>query len=332
MDLPWLDDTVARLPASLPGALLLYGQKGIGKELLGEALSQSVLCRAATGPAKPCRRCEDCHLFEIGNHPDFRKLQPQKSNEEAEGERPEPARAGSRSGTRISVEMVRDLTDLLAVAAHRGGARVVLIAPAESLNVNAANALLKMLEEPGEGTHFILVAHERNRIIPTIRSRCFQLSVSAPLVDIAQSWLESHGVARAKVALGLASYAPLAARELSDDDAFWDGRARLLGGLTQRGINPVQLAQAVEKLDPVIVGRLLGMYVFDMLALKSGARVRYNTDLAADIERAARAVSPKDLCRWSDEIRNFTRSAEHPLNRQLALESLFIAWPGAAAR
>ena len=329
-DYKWLSDTLAQLPERLPGALLLYGQRGVGKQLLAESLSQGLLCTNSGEVGHPCGRCPGCHLFEVGNHPDFRRLQPEKDVEE--GTKIPSTKGGSapRLSSLIKVDAVRELADLVANASHRGGARVILVTSAESLHPSAGNALLKMLEEPGRDTHFILVSNDISRILPTIKSRCFQLSVNLPASSVSTEWLNAQQTRHAEAALCLSSYAPLAARALSEDEDFWSARGDLIAALATPSVDPFNLTGIAEKLDPLVLARLLGMWVFDLLALQHGAEARYHRDMNVELSGTARRVAGKDLCRWNNKVRDFARAAEHPLNRRLALESLFISWPGAS--
>ena len=331
-DYLWLFASLERLPAVLPGALLIHGQRGTGKQYLARCLSQSQLCEAPIGVGFPCGHCEACHLFEVGNHPDFRHLQPEKDEEENTRDGAAKGSGTKKPSSIISVDAVRELIGLTSVAAHRGGAKVIMISPAEALHASAANALLKMLEEPSRDTYFILVTNELKRILPTIRSRCFQLHVKVPLEAVDVGWLEQHDPQRAHVALALCSNAPFAARELAEDENFWAGRDALLNLLIDSAASPVEVAGVAENVEPVMLGRLLTMWVFDLLSLQQGGDVRFNRDMERELERLSRSVSGSDLCRWSDDVQKFSRAAEHPLNRRLALESLFAGWPGSSQR
>lgn len=332
-DCVWLTAALDGLPQRLPGALLIYGQKGIGKQRLARALGQGLLCLNPTKAGYPCGSCDGCHLFEIGNHPDFRFLQPQKDAEESGKAVPAKSSGAKKASPLINVDAIRDLSQLTTTSAHRGGARVIIIAPAESLHSSAANALLKMLEEPGGNTHFILTSNERNRVLPTIRSRCFQLPVKLPSHEVGMSWLRNQTSDAekgdiAETALSLASYAPFEALALIEDDPFWECRQALMTQLTDPSANPLALASVSEKLEPKALGRLLSMWVFDLLALKQGGEVRYHRDMHSDLARLTERVAGAELCRWHDQVREFSRAAEHPLNRRLTLESLFATWPG----
>ena len=132
--------------------------------------------------------------------------------------------------------------------------------------------------------------------------------------------------------MSLASYAPFAALELIEDEEFWDNRQALMALLSDPSANPLELASVSEKLEPKVLGRLLSMWVFDLLALKQGGDARYHRDMQSELGRMADIVAGPELCRWSDEVRAYSRAADHPLNRRLALESLFSTWPGSKLR
>ncbi|NIO42422.1 MAG: AAA family ATPase [Burkholderiales bacterium] len=321
------------MPKQLPAAFLLFGQEGVGKQLLARALSQSLLCENAAVSGEPCGHCDGCHLFEVGNHPDFRLLQPDRENGESGKNAPTKGVPGAKKPSAlISVDAVRDLAGLTATAAHRGGVKVIMIDPAESLHPSAGNALLKMLEEPGKKTHFILVTNKKNSVLPTIRSRCFQLPVQVPTIEEARSWLAITHSEHVEIALCLASYAPFAALELVDNNEFWERRHLLLTRLADAAANPLDLASLADQFEPVALGRMLSMWVFDLLALQQGADIRYHRDMRAELTVLASTVVGSELCNWSDEVRAFSRAAQHPLNRRLALESLFAHWPGSRIR
>ncbi|MCJ8189838.1 DNA polymerase III subunit delta' [Sphingomicrobium aestuariivivum] len=154
-------------------AWLLAGPKGVGKATFARAAALRVLAEAA-GPMPAGEGLEvapdhpTAHLMEAGSHPDFRRLE----------------RGMNKSGTalarNISVAQVRELAGLFAVTPSLGDWRVIIIDSADDLEASAANALLKMLEEPPAKTLFFLITHAPGRLLPTIRSRCRRLDF-APL-------------------------------------------------------------------------------------------------------------------------------------------------------
>jgi DNA polymerase-3 subunit delta' len=198
-----------------PHALLIHGVRGTGKLALAERVAQLLLCEE---PARrPCGRCDGCRWLAAGSHPDFRRVEPEalaKDPVEVEEAPETPAKRGKPS-TEIKVEQVRDLAGFLNLGSHRGRLRVALVHPAEDMNENAANALLKGLEEPPVGAVFLLVSHRPSQLLPTIRSRCVALAVPLPSRPPALEWLAEQGVENAERWLAYAGGAPLQALEFA---------------------------------------------------------------------------------------------------------------------
>src|SRR3954468_7362547 len=224
---PWNEPVFASLRRrleTLPHALLLHGPRGVGKLALAERVAQLVLCEAVDAARRPCGACDGCRWFLGGNHPDFRRLEPEilaKAPAESDEEAPAAAR-GAKTSHEIKVDQVRQLADFLNIGSHRGRRRVALVHPAEDMNPNAANALLKGLEEPPAGAMFILVAHRPARLLPTIRSRCVAVPVPIPPTDVALRWLASEGIANPDRWLAFAGGAPLQAMEYAKQAAGWE--------------------------------------------------------------------------------------------------------------
>ena len=179
---PWLQDTWTRLVElgeRLPHALLFVGPPGLGKRELVEALAARLLCDAPTADGHACGRCTPCQWRLASNHPDLHYLVPAADlvADGAEGEGADPnAKEGKAKSAQIVIEQVRDLQTSLSVTGHHSSRRVVVLDPAEAMNVFTANALLKLLEAPPLGCVFLLLSSAPRRLLPTIRSRCQQWS------------------------------------------------------------------------------------------------------------------------------------------------------------
>ena len=175
---PWLVQFARSLlsgPETMPPALLLAGQKGLGKVDLARAIAGAALCESRERGVHACGECSACVWFRAGNHPDFRLLEPEPEAdaEESRGEVEEQSeRKEKKASTQITIQQIRDLAQFVNLTSHRDGYRVVLLHPAETMNANAANALLKTLEEPPARTLFVLVTHHPGRLLPTLLSRC----------------------------------------------------------------------------------------------------------------------------------------------------------------
>jgi DNA polymerase III subunit delta' len=235
---PWnasVLESIERRLDNLPHALLIHGPRGVGKLALAERASQLILCESGQPERRPCGRCEGCRWFTAGSHPDFRRVEPDAIAKAVEAEpeegAAEPAKKGKPS-QEIRVAQIRELADFLNVGSHRGRRRVALVHPAEEMNANAANALLKGLEEPPGGAMFILVTHRPARLLPTVRSRCVAVPVAVPPLEAALKWLAAEGVKDAERWLAYAGGAPLRAREYAEGA---ESLMRVLGAAQGKG-------------------------------------------------------------------------------------------------
>jgi DNA polymerase-3 subunit delta' len=153
-------------------AYLLHGPAGIGKRALAERLRALLLCQRPAALAA-CGECKGCHLLAAGSHPDNFVLEPEEADKA------------------IRVDQVRELVSFVVQTAQLGGRKVVLVEPAEAMNLNAANALLKSLEEPAGNTVLLLVSHQPSRLLPTVKSRCVQQACPLPSCEASLLWLQT---------------------------------------------------------------------------------------------------------------------------------------------
>jgi DNA polymerase-3 subunit delta' len=211
-------------------AWLLAGPPGLGKATLAFRAARWVLAGAA--PTDPPLSLDAAHpVFRrvaAGSHADLRVLEREY----------DPKRKKVRS--ELVVEQVRDLSRFLRMTAGEGAYRVVIVDPADEMNRNAANALLKLLEEPPPGAMLFLVSHAPGALLPTIRSRCRLLRLDPPTVAETDAWLARlradappEAIARARTLAGGAPGAALARLDAAGGDAF-DAQAavwQVLGAL-----------------------------------------------------------------------------------------------------
>ncbi len=163
-------------------AWLLTGPKGVGKATFARTAARRLLAEAAGPmPAEPGLDVDPDHriarLLAADSHPDFKWLERILN------------KTGSALARNISVDQVRALGDLFAVTAAMSDWRIVVIDAADDLEASAANALLKMLEEPPAKCLFLLVSHVPGRLLPTIRSRCRVLEFPLLADDVMASVL-----------------------------------------------------------------------------------------------------------------------------------------------
>jgi DNA polymerase-3 subunit delta' len=327
--LPWHDQPLRELLGRrerLPHALLLYGRQGIGKVAFARALSQSLLCESPQNTVA-CGICDACGWFSLGNHPDFRELLPEAmSADESDPDAPtDPDAKEKKKSKEIKVEQIRDIADFMTLSTHRDGFRVLLIHPAETLNANAANSLLKTLEEPPPRTLIVLVTDQIGRLIATIKSRCQRIMVPAPDAPTAVAWLKSQGIVDAEVALGQAGGAPLYAVTFADTE-YQSQRKAFLNALAATEADHLATAQALEKSDLTNVITWLQTWVSDLALARLTGEVRHHPDQKTAIGRIALCVNLPALFRFESQLRQTRRAIHHPLNARLLLEQLLISY------
>ncbi|MEM7054208.1 MAG: DNA polymerase III subunit delta' [Pseudomonadota bacterium] len=178
MMFPWLNPLSEDLNRAIEferfgHAPLLMGSSGVGKRRLAEWLARRLLCLAPE-QSQPCGQCKSCTLFESATHPDFFRLQIEDDK------------------TAILIDQVRELTTRIVLTPSIGSRRIGLIHSAERMNTNAANALLKTLEEPAAETWLILISDRPQQLPATILSRCQRWVVPLPNEQQALDWLHSE--------------------------------------------------------------------------------------------------------------------------------------------
>jgi len=325
--LPWQGEVWGRLtqrPETLPHALLLRGRHGIGKNVFVAAFAQWLLCESRS-PQEACGICASCGWFVQGAHPDFYRVEPEAVAGASEGEGDGPRRGGERRPRQqITVEQVRQLGDFVNVSAHRGGYRVVALHPAESMNIHAANALLKTLEEPPPKLIFLLVCHRPQRVLPTILSRCQQVLMPVPDPGAAEQWLRGQGVESPAQPLAEAGFAPVAALALSDPghQALRTRMMRILSDPAR--LDVVAAADALQGADAGTLVGWLQRWCYDLMRVRSGGAPHFNPDFSAALDNLGRSARASGLLGLTRVLTDAQRVAQHPLNARLFAESLLL--------
>jgi DNA polymerase III subunit delta' len=302
----------------LPHALLIHGAPGVGKLALAEQIAQLVLCEAADPAARPCGLCDGCRWFLGANHPDFRRIEPEAlappraDAEEEEGAAPVKQRA--KPSTEIKVDQIRELADFLNIGSHRGRRRVALVHPADEMNANAANALLKGLEEPPPGAMFILVAHRPAQLLATVRSRCVAVPVPLPARATALEWLSAQGMRDAPRWLDYAGGAPLRALAYAASADTVDRLHRAIAGRTQILVDDRESLEALAE--------ALQKTAHDQALLAFGLPAKYAT--------RSEGATPDQARAWLSYAREMGKNrllARHPLNTRLFAAEMMAGLP-----
>lgn len=282
----------------LPHALSLVGSRHIGKHQFALSLAQSLLCIEPVG-GYACGQCKSCHLVSSGNHPDMVKIEPEEQ------------------GKAIRIDSIRELGDFVAKTSQQGGWKVAIIHPAESMNINAANALLKNLEEPGPRTLLLLVSHEPTRLSATIRSRCRMIKFPVPSASEVRPWLAQIAGQQEDIEelLQYANGRPLLALQLLETDLLERRRKfeGLIKDLSAQRISALSVAETCQENDPQVALD----WLYSLLAEEAkGSRSGQNN------------ISQRLIFRYMDRLTQAKRLAQSTANPNLLLlwEELLLNW------
>jgi DNA polymerase-3 subunit delta' len=308
----WLTAQTATLAGAfsrgrLPHALLIHEAPGAGGEWLAGWAAQLVLCR---NPARaPCGACPGCARVLARQHPDLQWLRPEEDSRQ------------------IRIEQVRELASELALTSHGGGYKVGVIVPADALNRFAANALLKTLEEPPARTLLVLVATAPSRLPPTILSRCQRLTIRAPGRAQSRAWLEAaRGAGEWDPALDVLGEAPMLAALADPHEVAQVGAdtRETLAALNCGRADPV--AQAERWARSELPLRLLSFENWLTERIREGARSGAflpEVRPAPYLSEGATFLNIRELFALLDDVRDLRATLDVPLNRGLALETVF---------
>lgn len=309
--LPWQDQQWQHIQGlhqdqTLPHALLLSGDPGIGIERFAQALAYRMLCENPQA-SQACGECRQCGFNRAGMHPDLKWLIP------------------AESGKQIKIDDVREFVEFIGHTSQQGGYKLGVITPANAMNINAANALLKSLEEPTPNTLLLLISYAPMQLLPTIRSRCQQIRFSQPTQDQSMQWLSGllPPTADAEQLWLAAGGRPLAALSLFESDGLERHKQMHKDFITMLNCKqtPLSVAEKWQNYSLIESCEWLIRLLSDGIAHKVAQR-----SVAADWQSLLEQVAAPDLYALLDstqQLRTRLNYGANP-NLMLALGDLLI--------
>jgi DNA polymerase-3 subunit delta' len=338
---PWQEASWQQLQLlrqRMPHAILFHGAAGIGKSDFIERFAQGLLCEAVLPDGHACGQCSSCGWFSQQNHPDYRRVRPEAledepaaEGEEGEGESKKTAKSTKVPSKEIKIEQIRALADFMNISTHRQGLRVVVLYPAEALNMPASNALLKTLEEPPPGTVFLLASNSLDRLLPTILSRCRKFALPMPSHAEALAWLKAQGVADADSWLREQGGAPLAAMaqaEVGNRDDL-EVLLQLLARPSVEGA--LKVADKLQKVPLSAQVSWLQRWLYDVFSYKLAGNIRYYPRYQKELASLADKIHVSRLLAAIKGANERRATADHPLSPKLFLEDMLLDYAACCA-
>jgi DNA polymerase-3 subunit delta' len=339
---PWQESSwtqLQQLRQRMPHAILFHGAAGIGKSDFIERFAQGLLCEAVLPDGHACGQCASCGWFVQQNHPDYRRVRPEaledepaaEGGEEGDAETKKTAKLAKAPSKDIKIEQIRNLADFMNISTHRQGLRVVVLYPAEALNMPASNALLKTLEEPPPGTVFLLASNSLDRLLPTILSRCRKFALPMPSHAEALAWLKAQGVADADSWLREQGGAPLAAMaqaEAGNRDEL-EVLLQLLARPSVEGA--LKVADKLQKVPLSAQVSWLQRWLYDLFSYKLAGNIRYYPRYQKELAGLADKIHVSKLLAAIKGANERRATSDHPLSPKLFLEDMLLDYAACCA-
>lgn len=330
---PWLKKSFAELTQHpIPNSLMIYGEKDIGKLQFGLELANYLLCESHQ--QRPCHSCDSCHWVAQGSHPDLFIITPQNlkhllpfdTSDSEENSEPEE----KKQSKFIRIEQIRQVISKNELGSYRGGKRVILIYPVEAMQSEAANCLLKTLEEPSSQLHFILITSNLERILPTIRSRCQFFSIPKPQHDIAIEWLKHQLPGKFTLEMihqKLALYAGSPLRAVQSIDNKILDELVIVNELAK--FHLLQTNGIIEQLNQHTLFDILNCiykWSIDLNFVAFGLPSRYFPSFEKKMQSHISQINLIAIQEFISHLREDLRLSNHPLFPKVQLETLLMKY------
>ena len=307
----WNSLSQGRRNNHMPHALLIAGAEYCGKVDFAKSLAKSLLCENRDEANQvACNQCKSCRLFVAGSHPDYTAVHLIEKK------------------SQIVVDQIRGLNEFIYLSRSYEGSRVVIISPVERLNINAANSLLKTLEEPPEKTVLILVSSSPSELIPTIRSRCQLLHLPQPSYAEGLQWLTTQTLENpADELLVAAAGKPMLAKQLDEGERLASRKqlATDILKLLRGNLSLVNVAKQWEKAPKADLLDWQLQWVQEMIKSKYQLE-RKSTDTISPHLYRLMIQSVNNLWELRDGLLELKSHAHTSLSPLLFTEDMLLLW------
>ena len=320
--LPWQISNWKNLTSSqhnnrLAHGLLFYGSTGIGKNEFAFEFAHWLICEQPLAD-KACGECKACQLIKAESNPDLIILSPEEE------------------GKAIKVDQIRALIEKITLTSHGQNKRVIIISPADALNANASNSLLKTLEEPPANTVLILISDKPSKLMATIRSRTQMIRFDLPTFEQSMQWLSTQNIENAEILLQLTAGAPLSAKAMSDDeglqirDKLFKNWQELANGNADALESAAMWVKDGFKVIENMPLNWVSSWLMDIIRSLQGAHIESmaNADYAKTLQNLAGQVDLKSVYGLVDRLNDTIRLVDTSANQLMLVEGLLLHWAG----
>jgi len=295
-------------------AYLFVGAEGVGKKTIAFGLAKAIHCSVAVGDF--CGECADCARIRDGNHSDVRIIE---------------VLAGKKE---ISIQQIRELEKELNFRSFSGKKKIVILDPATLMNLSAQNALLKTLEEPPKNSLLFLIAPNIGALLPTLRSRCFQVSFGCLPRDLVANFLVTRRGLKTEEAEFVAAITlgSLGAATKIDKTNFLEKRQRWLALLTS--LNKANYRGAIDAAEELASNKDALLEFLEwatcwqrdrlVYAATQGSREIVNLDLITEIQQQTALGDLESILSLFSQTTGAVESIQRNLNRRMVLENVLL--------
>ncbi len=293
----------------LANAYLFYGPSGVGKKLAAISFAKAINCRSrdiSSGAALDgCGQCPSCRKIDSLGHPDVRLTKAEKD------------------GSSVKIGDIRSVIEDIGLKPYEATKKVYIVDGADELTEEAANALLKTLEEPSSESILILISVNPRRLLSTIRSRCQTVRFFPMNLNTVKDILTgAHGLKSdvAHILAGISCGSPGEALKLKSDD-FFSRRERIIKALSSDSFSELDFDRAQKKELQAVLSIIL-LWYRDILITKTGNSNIVNIDKETEICREAKRVGFNKLNNTLNRVMSTQLYLEQNANPRLAMAAL----------